>query len=100
MEVLCIKGHWHSDMESANLCGPSVLISKDNMPKDIQVPVAAEQNVIITKEYGPLMACDVRVRLDFQKAEWVIERKCYKEDITSWQEMARFDCQESIEPAP
>lgn len=81
-------------------------MAENNDPKDIYVPCMAEQNITIRKEYGPLVACDVRVRLDFQTAEWVIEKECQKKAWskehdcetceTSWKEVSRFDCQESL----
>lgn len=64
--------------------------------KVVEVGVEAVQ---IRKLYGPLVACDVVVRLDIEKGEWVVERERHltgdglKRD---WEEVARFDCQESL----
>lgn len=64
------------------------------------------QAVRITKEFGPLGACDVRVRLDKQAGEWVVEKLVEEhkpveglkpqhwEYLRSrWIEVVRFGCQ-------
>lgn len=66
--------------------------------KLVVVDVHGDQYVEISKLFGPLVACDVRVRLDVAGAQWIVERERLKLDgDQSWEEMARFDCQESIE---
>lgn len=64
--------------------------------------------VILDKAYGPLIACEVRVRLDHEAAEWVVEREALtrvpdtgpgpKGDdgmttAAEWREVVRFRCQ-------
>lgn len=71
-----------------------------HVPMDAEVVIACggDTNIRIEKLYGPLVACDVRVRVDVPKAEWVVER--LREPIegdATWEEMARFGCQDSIE---
>ena len=58
-----------------------------------------EAYVQIKKLFGPLIACDARVRLDLKTGEWVIEREVETTKDQKgvwWQEMCRFDCQESL----
>lgn len=63
------------------------------MGLDIKINIGANQKVVIDKLYGPLAASDVRVYLDFQSAEWVVE---YMNLTTEkWEEKARWDCQEN-----
>lgn len=68
--------------------------------------IGSGQPVIVQKEYGPLGACSVRVHLDKQAGEWVVEKQVeehrpveglepqYWEYLRShWIEVVRFDCQ-------
>lgn len=59
---------------------------------EITVNIGADQNVIIDKLYGPLAACDVRVRLEFATCEWVFEAHDFNND--TWVEKGRFFAQE------
>lgn len=62
------------------------------------VECAGDQTIEIDKLYGPLIACGVRVRLEVKTGEWVVSReRVPKDGETTWEEMARFDCQESID---
>lgn len=62
----------------------------------VQVMVSAGQTVEVEKEFGPLVAYPVRVRLDLATAEWVVEGTLYREDTRElvWEEKVRWDCQE------
>ena len=52
----------------------------------------------ISKMYGPLIFCDIRVTADFNTCSWVIEReRIDKDGNTTWEEMCRFHGQERIE---
>lgn len=55
--------------------------------------------VEIDKLYGPLSAELVRVRLDHNTAEWVVERQRVDSLEDVWEEKARWYCQESYEDA-
>ena len=57
------------------------------------------EKVIIDKLYGPLIFCNLRVWADPTDGEWVVERERWTtpDGINSeWEEMLRFDCQESL----
>ena len=63
----------------------------------VRVEMGSHQVVVVDKLYGPLVACDVRIFVDAQAGEWVIERQHIDADnARTWSEVARFDCQESI----
>lgn len=67
----------------------------DRETKKVEVGLHA---VHIEKMFGPLVACNVRVWLDYDPGQWVVEReRTPAEGESTWEEMARFDCQESIE---
>jgi hypothetical protein len=61
-----------------------------------RIEVGSHHVVHIEKMYGPLVACDVRVWLESESGQWIVERECQRDGERSWEEMARFDCQESI----
>lgn len=42
--------------------------------------------IVIDKLYGPLSVSPIRIHLDFERCEWVIEK-----EETSWVEVARFE---------
>lgn len=61
--------------------------------------------VHLDKLFGPTIACEVRITLDRKSWEWVVERETITRnpdprsdqwDIQGWEEVARFDCQESL----
>jgi hypothetical protein len=60
--------------------------------EDISVEVGVDQNVLISKPFGPLGAEDVRVRLEWP-GDWVVER--LSETTGKWEEKIRWSCQES-----
>lgn len=69
--------------------------------QSIALSCAGNQDIEIEKLFGPLVACDVKVRLDVAAGQWIVWRKREPRDGPStWEEMARFDCQESIEFSP
>lgn len=55
----------------------------------------------IDKVFGPLVMTNLRVSIDVERCEWVVERKVIKNgpdgDIESWEVCARIDGQNSIE---
>lgn len=67
----------------------------EDCEKPLRVFASANQIVEVNKEYGPLAAEDVRVRLEYtdEKTDWVVER--YNVETNVWEEKARWDCQES-----
>ena len=76
------------------------------MFETIRAEVAANQWVVIDKMFGPLVGCSVRVHLHYDEhnvTDWVIERQRIQrapngiDDESVWEEVTRFDCQESIE---
>ena len=63
------------------------------------VNVTISSIVRLCKLYGPLDFCDIRVRLDFERCQWIIEKE---DDIVTidgeliekrWLEVARVDGQ-------
>lgn len=62
----------------------------------IRVNIGAA-TVQVDKLYGPLAAETVQIRLDRSTAEWIVERQRVDDDET-WEEKARWDCQESWPP--
>jgi hypothetical protein len=53
---------------------------------------------LIEKEFGPLDMCDLRITIDYERAEWVVERKIHRLDcITEWEVATRIDGQNTIE---
>ncbi len=59
----------------------------------LEVEMGSHQIVEIEKLFGPLIACDVRVFID--GTDWVVQREVEGENA-GWEEMARFDCQDSL----
>lgn len=51
--------------------------------------------VEVDKLYGPLAAELVRIRLDHNTAEWIVERQPIDATGDVWEEKARWNCQES-----
>ena len=71
--------------------------SKADGLDEIVVAMGTHQVVRLDKLYGPLVACDLRIFVDGAAGEWVIEREHIdKDNVQTWAEIARFDCQESI----
>lgn len=53
-----------------------------------EVRVGADEDVVINKEYGPLVFAQVRVTAEYDTCEWVIERQHIKSG--DWIQVARF----------
>ena len=67
------------------------------MPEVKKVEIGSNHTVIIEKLFGPLIFCDLRITPDINEGEWVVERQRIDgNNETTWEEMSRFDCQESI----
>ena len=62
-------------------------------PKTVEM--GTHEVLIVDKLYGPLIACCLRIAIRGD-GEWVIEREVGLECDDQWEEMARFDCQESL----
>jgi hypothetical protein len=61
------------------------------------VEYAGECPVVLEKLYGPLVVDDVRITLDKDAGEWVVECKRSvgdeEESHYEWQQIIRFSCQ-------
>ena len=62
--------------------------STGSLPVDIEF---GGEPITLTKGYGPLVAYTLKVFLDKEKAEWVIQREGDEE--AEWIEVVRFRCQ-------
>lgn len=56
-------------------------------PQQAQIHIHTGACIEIVKMYGPLVFMDIRVTLDFQTCEWVIERA---DKGNEWREVARI----------
>lgn len=81
------KLHWY---EIKNDC--TLEINPDADLQEVVVNIGSVA-VLVDKLYGPLAAELVRVRLDADAAEWVVERQ--RVDNNTWEEKLRWYCQES-----
>lgn len=66
-------------MKEVFLGSDTEAVSLDNSTKELRVEIGVHQSVVIDKLYGPLVMCDVRVRADFKKCQWVVERQRIRE---------------------
>lgn len=62
------------------------------------VNMTIDSQVTLCKLYGPLCFDDIRVTLDYDKCQWVIEKHvCVSaeddDDVFEWQEVSRIDGQ-------
>lgn len=64
---------------------------------EVRVNIGAANRVLIDKLYGPLAAYPVRVSLDANTAEWVVEYLNSADE--KWEVKARWSCQENIPEA-
>ena len=65
--------------------------------KEIIVEIGGEKVLVIDKLFGPTVACNVRIRHDYEN--WIVEREkwtCPNGLSSEWEEMCRFDIQESL----
>lgn len=81
MAIEGFSGRWGYEIDI-----PSTLEGDQNLTK---VSVPAGVPVIIDKKYGPLATNAVRIRLNTESAEWVVD--C--EEGQEWVEKARWGCQ-------
>jgi hypothetical protein len=69
--------------------------------EDLRVNTCADKYIYIDKLYGPLMAEEVRIHLDLENYEWVVERQRLDTEFIDentpvvWEEKARWNCQET-----
>lgn len=68
--------------------GAQMLHAQINGPMDVTVQVGHDGRVQIDKLYGPLVFWPIRVSMDFDSCEWVIERECGPEG--EWREWTRI----------
>ena len=76
--------------------------------EECTVNVTIDSKVTLNKLYGPLCFCNIRVRLDYNKCQWIVEKevdtyddtdnfaKCYRLQCcnnSEWVEVARIDGQ-------
>lgn len=68
---------------------------------DIKLEIGSHHTVIIDKLYGPLAACQLKIIIDSSTRDWVILREVIPlNGESTWEEMARFGVQDSIEYDP
>lgn len=71
-------------------------ISPPHEENEITINIGAHQTVTIDKLYGPWSVWAIRVRADFESADWVIEQEyCVTDENGNdserrWAERARF----------
>jgi hypothetical protein len=71
-------------------------ISEDGHPllqgeineRETAIWIGIDKTITIDKMFGPLVFFPIRVRADFEKCEWVIEREFGEDD--TWREVARI----------
>lgn len=65
---------------------------------DLRVNIGAHHVVVIDKLYGPWSVWEIRARLDYQTAEWIIEQQNPSDeaDAVQWIERARFTTDPTI----
>jgi hypothetical protein len=68
--------------------GRQMLHAEINGPMDVTVQVAVTGKVEIDKLYGPLIFWPIRVSLDRDSCEWIIERQFGP--VGEWREMTRI----------
>ena len=64
MEVICLKGHWHSDIEGATKCGPSHLVSKVE-----ENPISYDRFNDVITIYGMKYAMDMFKHMAFSPTD-------------------------------
>lgn len=63
----------------------------------IKVEIGLGKIIELEKLFGPLVMTNIRVTIDKQRAEWIIEREIVpKEGAGTWEVCARIDGQNSI----
>lgn len=67
--------------------GNQILHALVKGPQHVSIQVGTRNIVEIDKMYGPLVFMPIRVRMDFDECEWIIERL---DGGTDWREVARF----------
>lgn len=72
--------------------------------EDITINTCANKYIYVDKLYGPLMAELIRIHLDLENYDWVLERQrldtVFHDENTPhiWEEKARWHCQETFKP--
>lgn len=61
--------------------------------EDVVVNIGSDHVVTVDKMYGPLSVDPLRIRIDYEAYEWVVEQDT-GEDTVRWIERARIPCQE------
>lgn len=67
--------------------GTPVLHALIKGPRHVSIQVGTTNIIEVDKMYGPLVFMPIRVRMDFDECEWIIERG---NGGASWREVARF----------
>jgi hypothetical protein len=65
-----------------------MLHAKVRGPMDVEVHVGRDGRVTVEKMYGPLAFMDIRISLDVDSVEWVVERLSGAD--SEWHEWARI----------
>jgi hypothetical protein len=68
--------------------GEHRLHAQINGEHDVEIQVGVRARVMIDKLYGPLVFWPIRVSMDFDTCEWVIERQFGPEGV--WREAVRI----------
>jgi len=87
---VCYRHKEHKDFDTIN----------PHHDKDIVLEVGY-QTITIDKLFGPLVFCNLRIKADPQSGNWIIEREKItlndEGSETTWESVASFNGQESIE---
>ena len=67
-----------------------------------KLQVGRKDIIEINKDFGPTIACDIRINCDTNSGNWIIEKCCTEVDVCGnskdiWEEVCRIDFQDCID---
>lgn len=86
-EPYVVSVHKDGQIYVADDDGNQLLHALVKGPRHVSIQVGTTNIVEIDKMYGPLVFVPIRIRMDFDECEWIVERS---NGGASWREVVRF----------